>query len=96
MDVPKTSENIQIKVKIPNTSQEPPASSKASYQGLKDIDALCPFKIKIESKNLDHEYIKDKRPYPNQDQDAKPKSRTFSILKDVDLQNQDREPKIRT
>ena len=55
----KTSDHIQIKINIPNPSQEPPASSKAPNQDLKDMDVLCTFKIKIESQNLDHGYIKD-------------------------------------
>ena len=50
----KTSGHIQIKIKMPNPSQEPPASSKAPNQDLKDIDVLCTTKIKIESQNLDH------------------------------------------
>ena len=49
MDVSKTSDYIQIKVKMANPSQEPPASSKAPNQDLKDMDVLCTFKIKIES-----------------------------------------------
>ena len=43
---------------MPNPSQEPPVSSKAPNEDLKDMDVLCTFKIKIESKNWDHEYIK--------------------------------------
>ena len=133
MKVPVTSNPIQIKIKMPNPSQEPPASSKATNQDLKDMDILCTFKIKIESQNSDHgyvkasdhiqikikmikpiqeptvsskapnEYLKDMdilwtvklkiesqnsehwciealQPYPNQDQDAKPKSGASSIL----------------
>ena len=57
--ISKTSDYIQIKIKMPNPSQEPPASSKAPNEDLKDMDVLCTFKIKIESKNLDHGYIKD-------------------------------------
>ena len=49
MGVSKTSDHIQIKIKIPNPSQEPPASSKALNEDLKDMDVLCTFKIKIES-----------------------------------------------
>ena len=48
------------KIKMPNPSQEPPASSKAPKEDLKDMDVLCTFKIKIESQNLDHGYIKVK------------------------------------
>ena len=49
MGVLKTSDNIQIKIKMPNPSQKPSASSKAKNEDLKDIDALCTFKIQIES-----------------------------------------------
>ena len=68
----KTSDYIQIKIKMRNPSQEPPAPTKAPYQDLKDMDVLCTFKIKIESQNLEYRCIKDHQPYPNQDQDAKP------------------------
>jgi len=60
MNVSETSDHIQIKIKMPNPSQKSPASSKASNEDLKDMDVLCTFKIKIESKNLDHGCIKDK------------------------------------
>ena len=50
MGVPKTSDHIQIKIKMLNLSEEPPVSSKAPDQDLKDIDVLCTFKIKIEPK----------------------------------------------
>merc|ERR1711954_526316 len=101
----KNQDFMQIKVKMPNLNQEPPASSKAPNEDLKDIDILCNFKIKIESLNSDHECIKDKGPYPNQDQDAKPKSGTPSILQSpksglkghgcsFHLYKQDREPKF--
>ena len=33
--VPKTSDHIQINIRMPNPSQEPPASSKAQNQDLK-------------------------------------------------------------
>ena len=59
MVVPKSNDLIQIKIKLPNPSQEPPASSKAPNEDLEDMDVLCTFKIKIESQNLDHMYIKD-------------------------------------
>ena len=59
MATSKTSDHIQIKVKMPNPSQEPPASSKAPNEDLKDMNVLCTFKIKIESQNSDHRYIKD-------------------------------------
>ena len=60
MGIPKTSDPIQIKIKMPNHSQEPQIIPKAPYEDLKDMDVLCSFKIKIESKYLDHGYIKDK------------------------------------
>ena len=46
--VPKTINNIQIKIKMANPIQEPSASSKVPNQDLKDIDVLYTFKIKIE------------------------------------------------
>ena len=103
--VSKTSDHIQIKIKMPNPSQEPPVSSKVPNDDLKDMDVLCNFKIKIKSQNLDHDCIKDQWPYPNQDQDAKPQSGTSSVLQSpkwglkghgcsLHLQNQDREPKF--
>ena len=69
----KTSDHIQIKIKIPNPSQEPPASSKSPNEVLKDMDVLCTFKIKIESQNLDHGFINDQQPYQNPEQDSKPR-----------------------
>ena len=59
MAVSKTSNHIQIKKKMPNPSQEPPASSKAPNEDLKDMDVLGTFKIKIESQNSDHGCTKD-------------------------------------
>ena len=59
MGISKTSDHIQMEIKMPNPGQEPPASSKAPNVDIKDIDVLCTLKIKIESKNSDHEYIKD-------------------------------------
>ena len=46
-------------------------------QDKKDMDFLYTFKIKIESQNLDHSFIKDQWPYKNQDKDAKPQSQTI-------------------
>ena len=98
---------IQIKIKIPNHSQEHLASSKAPNENLKDMDVLCTFKIKIESQHFDRECIKDQWPYPNEDQDAKPPSGTSSILQNrkwrlkghecsLHLHKQDIEPKFRS
>ena len=49
MGISKTSDNIQVKIKMPNSNQEPRASSKAQSQDLEDMDLLCNYKIKIES-----------------------------------------------
>ena len=59
MGVLKTSDHIQIKIKMSNPSQKHPASSKAPNEDLKDRDVLCTLKIKIESQNLDHGCTKD-------------------------------------
>ena len=76
MDLPLTSDHIQIKIKLPNPNKEPPVPSKAPNEDLKDMDVRCTFKIKLENQNLDHGCIKEQWPYPNQDQDAKPQSET--------------------
>merc|ERR1711954_441966 len=73
--ISKTSDHIQIKIKMPNPSQEPPASSKAPNEDLKDMDVLCTFKMKIESqiltmgisKTSDHVQIKIKMPNSSQE-----------------------------
>ena len=49
MSVSKTTNYIQIKTKVLNSSHKPQASSKALNQGLKDMDVLCNFNIKIDS-----------------------------------------------
>ena len=54
---------IQIKIKMPNPRQEPPGSSKAPNQDLKDMDVLYTLKIKIESQNLERRCIEDQWPY---------------------------------
>ena len=38
MGVSKTGDHIQIKIKMPNSGQEHPASSKASNEDLKDME----------------------------------------------------------
>ena len=72
--------HIQIEIKMPNPSQEPPAYSKAQYQDLKDMDVLCTFKIRIESQKSAYGCTKDQWPYPNQYPDAEPQSGTSSVL----------------
>ena len=107
MGISKISDHIQIKIKMPNPSQEPPASSKALDKDLKDVDVLCTFKIQLKSKNSDHGCIKNQWPYPNQDQDVKPQSGTSCNLKSpklglkghgcyLHIQNQYREKQIGT
>ena len=59
MVVSKTSDLIQIKIKMPNPSQEPLASFKAPNEDLKGRDDCLIFKIKVESQNSDHGHIKD-------------------------------------
>ena len=59
MGVSKGSNHIQIKIKMQNPSQEPPAPTKAPNQDLKDLDVLFTFKIKIESQNFKYWCIKD-------------------------------------
>ena len=77
---------------MPNPSQEHPASCKAPNEDLEDMDVLCTFKIKTESQNLDHGYIKDQWPYiqikfkmPNPSQEPPaPTKTTTQDLKDMD------------
>ena len=51
ISVSKASNHIQIKIKMPNPSQEPPVSSKAPNEDLKDMGVVHALKIKIESQN---------------------------------------------
>ena len=53
------SDYIQIKIKLPSPSQEPPASSETPNQDSRDMDVLCYFKINIESQNFEYGCIKD-------------------------------------
>merc|ERR1712082_77958 len=78
--LPKTSNHIQINIRMQNPSQEPPAPSKAPDQDLKDMDVLCTFKINIESQNSEYGCTKDQCPYQNEYQDTKPQSGTSSTL----------------
>ena len=57
--ISKASDHIQIKIKMPNPRKEPPASSKAPNKDFNDMDALCIFKIKVVSQNLNLGCIKD-------------------------------------
>ena len=80
MGISKTSDHIQIKITIQNSSQEPRASSNAPNEDLKDRDILYTFKIKIESQNLKYECIKHQWSFPNQNQHAKTQSGTSNTL----------------
>merc|ERR1711954_481896 len=92
MGVSKTSEYIKIKIKMPNPSQEPPVSSKAPYQDLRDMGVLCTFIIKIESKNHDigvpktNDHIKIKIKMPNTSQEPLASSKAPNQdLKDMNV-----------
>ena len=73
---------MHIKIKKENPSQEPPASSKALDQDLKDMDVLCAFKIKMRAKiwimgvwkTSDHIQTKTKIPNPSQEHSASSKA----------------------
>ena len=90
--VPKTSDHIKIKIKMPNPSQVPPASSNAPNEDLKDIDVLCTFKIKIESQNWDQgcikasDHIKIKFKISNNSKEHPASSKAPNVdLKDMDV-----------
>ena len=107
MGVSGTSDHIQIKIKMIDPNQEPPAFSKAPDQDLKDMDVLYTFKIKIDCQNSAYGCTKDLCPYLNQYQDAKLQSGPSRLLQSqksglkghgwsLHLQNQDREPEFGT
>ena len=50
MGVSKTSDHIEIKIKIQNPSQESPVFSEAPNEDFKDINVFCILKIEIEPK----------------------------------------------
>ena len=80
MGVQKTSDHIQIKIKMPNPSQEPPVPFKAPNEVLKDMDILSTFKTEIESQIFEYGCITDQWLNLNQDQDSKPQQGTYSSL----------------
>ena len=80
MALAKNSDHIQIKIKIPNPSQEYPASSKASNQDLKDMYILYTFKIKTGSQNSKHGYTKTINPIQTKMKMPNPSQEKFSIL----------------
>ena len=81
MIVSKTSNPIQIKIKMPNPLNDSPASSQSQNQDFKDMDVLCIFKIKIESQNSEHGSTKDQWPYPNQDWNPNPSQEPLASFK---------------
>ena len=92
MVVSNTSDHIKIKIKMPNPSQEPPASSKAPNKDLKDINVLCTFKIKIVSQNSEYGYTETsdhiKSHIRNQNPSQKPPASSkapYLDLKDIDV-----------
>ena len=77
---------------MPNPSQEPPRSSKATNEDLKNMDLLCAFNIKLESQNLDHgciktsDHIKIKIKMPNYSQEPPTSPKTpIQDMKDMDF-----------
>ena len=92
MGVSKTSDHIQIKNKMPNPSQEPPAPSKAPNEDLKVMDVLCTFKINMRAKTQiigvpktnDHIWIKIKMQYPIEEPSVSSKA-PIEDLKDMDV-----------
>ena len=59
MRASKTSHHIQIKIKMPNLSQELAMFPRAPNGDFKDKDVLCIFKINIKSQKSDNGCIKD-------------------------------------
>ena len=75
MGLPKSSDHIQIKMKMPNPTQDPPESSKAPDEDLKDMMFFAPLKSRERAKigimgvptTIDHIQIKNKMPNPSQE-----------------------------
>ena len=76
MDVPKTSDHIKIKINMPNTSQEPPASPKAPWIFFAPSKSRQRAKIRNlgVSKNSDHIKIKIKIANPRNEHPASSKA----------------------
>ena len=92
MGVSNTSGHVQTKIKMPNPSQEPPASCKAPNQDMKDNDGLWTFKSRKRAKiqnmgvlnTSDHIQIKIKMPNPSQEPAVSSKAQNRD-LKDMDV-----------
>ena len=69
MGVSKTSDHIQIKIKMSNPSQEPTGFSKDPSQYLDYIHVLCTFKIKNIGVSFTHDHIQIKMKLPNPSQE---------------------------
>ena len=75
MDVPKTIDHIKIMIKMPNSSQEPPPSSKAQMMAQRTHMFFAPSKSRYSakirimgiSKTSDHIKIKIKMQNPSQE-----------------------------
>ena len=74
-----------------NHSQQPPASSKAPNEDLKDMDFLCTLEIQIESQNLDigvsktTDYIQIKTKMPSPSQEPPASKAPNQDFKDIDV-----------
>ena len=80
MAVPKTSDHIQIKIKMANPIPEPSASTKVHNQDLKKIDVLSHSKSRQRAKIWIIGVSKTGIHHPNQDQDDKPQSGASSVI----------------
>ena len=89
MDVSKTTDHMFIKIKMPNPSQEVPASSKSPNEDLNNMDVLCTFKIRASIENVDvlkisdHIQTKILMPTPNQEPPATCKPKKKLKVRDV-------------
>ena len=92
MSVSKTTDYIQIQIKMSNSSQEPQESSKAPNEDLMDMDVFCTLNIKIEicnqnmgaSKTRDQIQTKIQMQHPSQEPSASSKAPNDD-LKDMDV-----------
>ena len=106
MGLSQPSDYIQIKIKLNNPSQEPPASSETPNQELNDMDVPSPSNSRQRpeiwnmgvSRTSDHIQIKIKMPNPSHELPVSSKSLSQN-LNDMEVlyfQNQDREKKCGT
>ena len=87
MGASKTSNHIQIKIKMPNPSQEPQVSSKAPNEDLMDMDVLCTFKTKMREPEIGtlvyHLQIKIKMKNPSQEPPSSSKAQNEDLTLSV-------------